>query len=286
MKTKIIAFLLSFALSTSAFAGTTTFQATPGTGGPFKFGTDGSSNLFGNGAICDGAACALLASVNAAGTPGANGLAVQGLTNGVPFPVIQPTASLLNMTEVNSAAILAAAQAPISNTSFGATSSPAITNPTSTLTLTSATTAYTAGQLIANNATAGSITVPSFAIANSAGGALISRLRLTTNDNTTTAWPNVVVQVDLWLAAPTFSTGDRTTWTIATGTANHFGSFSCAMSPEYGDGAYAECAPTVGSVVTPKLASGTSVFWTLKAVGASGVTGASKVFTLTAETLN
>lgn len=53
-----------------------------------------------------------------------------------------------------------------------------ITNPTSALTLTATTTAYTAGQLIANNATAGSITIPSFAIPNAAGGFYLPRLRL------------------------------------------------------------------------------------------------------------
>ena len=174
----------------------------------------------------------------------------------------------------------------IGNISFGAAASPVTTNPTSTLTLTSTTTAYSAGQLIANNATAGSVTVPSFAIANSAGGAIIPRLRLSTNDATSTAWGAQTIQVDLWLAAPTFSNGDRGTWSIATGSANHLGSFACTMSSEYGDGAYAECSPAVGNGVMPKLASGTSVYWTLNAKTGSGVTGASKAFTLTAEELN
>ena len=58
------------------------------------------------------------------------------------------------------------------------------------------------------------------------------------------------------------------------------------MSAEYGDGAYAECSPVVGNVAIPKLASGTSIYWSLNAKTGSGVTGASKVFTLTAEMLN
>jgi hypothetical protein len=174
----------------------------------------------------------------------------------------------------------------VSNAAFGAAASPVTTNPTSTLTLTSATTAYTAGQLIANNATAGSVVVPSFAIANSAGGALIPRLRLSTNDSTSTAWGAQTVQIDLWLAAPTFTNGDRAAWSIATGTGNHLGAFTCLMSAEYGDGAYAECSPAVGNGVMPKLASGTAVYWTAKATTGSGLTGASKVFTLTAEELN
>lgn len=164
--------------------------------------------------------------------------------------------------------------------------SPSVTGPTSTLTLTSTTTAYSAGQLIASSATAGSVVVPSFAIATAAGGVAISRVRLTTNDTTSTAWGGATINVDLWLAAPTFTNGDRATWSPATGTASHFATFNCTMSAEYGDGAYAECAPNVGSFVLPKLASGTSVYWTLEAISASGVTGASKAFTLTPELLN
>lgn len=174
----------------------------------------------------------------------------------------------------------------IANTSFASPASPTITGPSSTLTLPSATTAYTSSQLIANSATAGSVVVPSFAIANSAGGAIITGLRLSTNDATSTAWGGQPIQVDLWLAAPTFANGDRGAWSPATGTGNHLRTFTCLMSAEYGDGAYAECSPAVGSFSMPKLASGTSVFWTLSAPLGSGVTGASKTFTLIAETMN
>ena len=76
---------------------------------------------------------------------------------------------------------------------------------------------YTAGQLIANNATAGSITVPSFAIATSAGAAAIPRLRLSVNDTTSTSWGTVQIQVDLWSAAPTWTNGDHAAWLPATG---------------------------------------------------------------------
>ena len=165
-------------------------------------------------------------------------------------------------------------------------SSGAITNPASTLTLPSTTTAYAAGNLIASSATAGSVVVPSFAIANSAGGAVIAAVRLASNDATSTSWGGQTVRVDLWLTAPTFTNGDRGAFAVATGTAAHLRSFTCVMSPAYGDGTYAECAPDVASVAMPKLASGTSVYWTATAVSGSGVTGASKAFTLTPELLN
>jgi hypothetical protein len=170
--------------------------------------------------------------------------------------------------------------------SVAAASSPTIANPTSTLTLPSATTAYSAGQLIANSATAASVVDPSFSIGTAAGGAIIPRVRLATNDATSTAWGGVSIQVDLWTAAPTWTNGDRAAWSPATGTGSHLGAYSCTMSAEYGDGAYAECAANVGSASTPKLASGAAIYWSLQAVSASGVTGASKTFTLTPEILN
>lgn len=161
-----------------------------------------------------------------------------------------------------------------------------ILNQTTTLTLPATTTAYTAGQLIANSATAGSVVNPSFGILYNAGGAIIPRMRLTTNDSTSTAWGGQTIRIDLWTTTPTWTNGDRGAWSPATQTAAHVGSFSCTMSAEYGDGAFAECAPVVGSYVTVKLGGGTSVFVSLDAITGSGVTGASKVFTIAAEVLN
>ena len=169
----------------------------------------------------------------------------------------------------------------------------AITNPTSTLALPSTTTAYTAGQLVCTSATVGTcntaLASQSFAIVNSAGGVIIPRVRLTTSDSTSTAWGAQTLTVDLWSAAPTFATtGDRGSFAtdFSTGSAGHFGAYTCVMSAELGDGAYSECFPTVGTAEFPKLASGTAIYWTLTATTGSGITGASKVFTLTPEVLN
>lgn len=237
-----------------------------------------------------------------AGTPSTNVVSVQGVASGTVIPE--------NQTQVNSVAILTGAGAvgtgaqriavgqdsttvagsaslPAGTNSIGAvTASQTITNPTSTLTMPATTTAFTAGQLIANSATAGSVVNPSFAIATSAGGAIISRLRLSTNDSTSTAWGTQTVRVDLWTTTPTWTNGNLGTWSPATQTGAHLAAYTCTMSAEYGDGAFSECAPTVGNYTTVKLASGTSVFWSLDAITGSGVTGVSKVWTLTAELLN
>jgi hypothetical protein len=148
-----------------------------------------------------------------------------------------------------------------------------------TLTLPSTTTAYTAGELIANSATAASVVVPYFSVAP--GEKIISGVRLSTNDATSTAWGAKTVQVDLWSAAPTFTNGDRGAWAVATGAASHLASFTCTMSAEAGDGAWAECAPAVGNMYVVR-GSG-PIYWTLEAISGSGVTGASKGFTMTPE---
>ena len=175
---------------------------------------------------------------------------------------------------------------PGGNCLYNFGNSAAITNPTSTLTLPAATTARAAGTLVASSATAGSIVVPSFAIPNSAGGFYEPRIRLATNDATSTGWPGVQVQVDEWSAAPTFTTGDNTTWAVATGSQTHLATYSCAFSAVNGDGEYAECAIAQGTTPAIKLASGTSVFWTVQTVSATGVVGASGVITLWAELSN
>lgn len=158
---------------------------------------------------------------------------------------------------------------------------PQVSNPVSTLTLSSATGAYGAGQLMANSASATGVVVPSFTITNSGGG--IPRLRLSTNDATTGAYSNMQIQIDLWSAAPTFSNGDRGAFQPATGSANHLGAFTCVMpSGAWGDGLATECFPQVGNFPMPKLASPT-IFWSAQTLTAGGATASGKTLTLTAE---
>lgn len=216
-------------------------------------------------------------------------MAAPTINAGAPSGTV-PVLAIENSVKANSPTVAIATDqvlaATINSGTITAVSSGSITNPTSTLTLPAATTAYTAGQLIATSATAGSVVNPSFAIANSAGGAIISRLRLSTNDATSTAWGGQTIQVDLWSTTPTWTNGDRAAWSPATQTGAHLGSFTGLMSAEYGDGAFTECLPVVGNALTVKLAAGTSIFWSLQAVTGSGVTGASKVWTLTPEIMN
>jgi hypothetical protein len=157
---------------------------------------------------------------------------------------------------------------------------PPMGNPASTLQLTAATSAYGAGQFIASSATAGSVVVPSLQIMP---GSILPRLRLSINDPTSTGWGGVGVQLDLWSTAPTFANGDRGAWSVSTGAGAHLATFTCTLSAVAGDGVYGECAPNVGTAAIYALVPAT-VYWTAQTTTATGVTGASKVMTLTAET--
>ena len=173
--------------------------------------------------------------------------------------------------------------------SVTAVNSSSITNPSNTLTMTSTTTAYSASQLICTSATAATcntaLASQYFQIANNNGGAYISRLRISNNDTTSTSWGAVNINIDLWTAAPTFTNGDRGTWSPATGALSHLATYNCTMSAVYGDGTFAECGPAVGTFASPAL-TGQNIYWTLETISASGVTAASKVWTVKAETSN
>ena len=172
----------------------------------------------------------------------------------------------------------------IGNTTFGATQGgtwqvtpqiPAV----STLNLTANSSAYTAGQLIANNATAGSVTSPS--ITFPAAGGAAPRLRLWSDDTTATAWAGASVQIDLWDAAPTWTNGDHAAWLPATGSAHHIAAYSCAFpAAVWGDGIATECTPNQGSYASIVA---TTVYWSAEATSGSGVLGGSKHLNLKVE---
>ena len=70
MKRLITVLLASTLLTQAAYAGSTTL-AVPSGSGTFREGTDGSTNLFPQVGLCDGAACANIAAVKAASTAAA-----------------------------------------------------------------------------------------------------------------------------------------------------------------------------------------------------------------------
>ena len=170
---------------------------------------------------------------------------------------------------------------------FLALSAPALAaSLPSVLTLTSTTTAYTAGQFIASNSNGTLITVPSFTIQSlTSPSILLPRLHLVSNDTTAASWNGQTITIDLWTALPTFAagSGDRSTFSPATGTGSHFATYTCLMSTIYGDGSFAECSASTNSPPTLTATSPTTLWWTATATTGSGTTGASKTLSLTPE---
>lgn len=159
---------------------------------------------------------------------------------------------------------------------------PSPSPPSSVLTLsTSASYAGTATtpQLIASSATAGSIVVPTFGLPFQN---VVPRVVLTTNH--TSGWGNVALLINLWVAAPTYSTGDGTTYTVATGAASWRAQYACTLT-QAADGAFCAALPVVGSA--PLVHPGTTglIYWDIEIQStATGVSG--KTFTLTPELWN
>jgi hypothetical protein len=162
-------------------------------------------------------------------------------------------------------------------------SSGAITNPTSTLTRPSNTTAYAPGQLIASSTTAGSVVVPSFSIASAAGGAILPRIRIRASLSPS-SWQGVNLSVNLWSAAPTYTNGDAQPYAVATGSATWLANYLVTLT-QFGDGAVGAGPLTGANEMALKLASGTAVYWDLQVLN-SATPAAGQTFTLIPELLN
>ena len=161
----------------------------------------------------------------------------------------------------------------------------AITVPTSVLTRPANTTAYagsfTAAQSIASSVTAGSVVVPSFPIANPGGHVAIPLMSISTN--VTTGWGGVALLVTLWNSAPTYSTGDGGTYTVATGAGKLPQQYSVTLT-QFGDGASGVLVPLNGTVpvIAPLTAS---VYWDI-AIQASATPISGQTFTLVPQVWN
>jgi hypothetical protein len=161
-----------------------------------------------------------------------------------------------------------------------------LTTPTGTLTRPSNTTAYagtsTTPQLIGSSTTAGSVVVPSFAIATSGGAAAIPLVTLATNK--TSGWGSVSIIATLWTAAPTYTNGDGGTYAVATGAAGQRAQYSCTLIQD-GDGAVCQAAPLNGTAPIVAPSSGTTIYWDLQ-IQSSATPASGQTFTLTPQVWN
>jgi hypothetical protein len=154
-------------------------------------------------------------------------------------------------------------------------------NPSATFTRPADTTAYASGDLVANSTTAGSVVAMSFTVARVAAGSVCIRKARLQKSTTTTA--NAAFRLHLYTAAPTIANGDNAAW--STTRAGYLGSidFASANALAFSNGAAINGLPVLGSEMSVKLASGSTIVGLLEA-RAAYAPGNAEVFEIELET--
>lgn len=153
-----------------------------------------------------------------------------------------------------------------------------------TFTRPSNTTAYAAGDLVANNATAGSVVLPAFTIPEG-GSVLLRRFKLWKSTLTLT---NATFRIHFWEDAPTFTVGDNGVLNNAgalavNGVANYLGSLEliAAMDRSCNDGAVGWAVPASADfgaeIIFGLKGSDATVHWAVSALAAYGP-GSAEIF--------
>lgn len=171
-------------------------------------------------------------------------------------------------TMANSLAVVIASN----QTALSTTSSNSELKLTASFTRPANTTAYAAGDLVANSTTAGSVTPLSFTSAiRAAGDAVrIERCRIR---KSSTGLTNTTFRLHLFESSPTLSVGDNAAFNSSgvLGVNNalaYVGSFAVTMQNSGSDGAIGFGVPLVGNGVTLQPGSGTTIYGLIEATGA------------------
>jgi hypothetical protein len=141
-----------------------------------------------------------------------------------------------------------------------------VTNPTATITRPANTEPYASGRLVANSTTAGSVVFGTLTVARVAAGSfMLRRIKLHKSGTGTT---NASFRVHFFRSAPaTVTNGDNGAFSVS-GVADYLGAADVTIDRAFTDGAAGFGVPVVGSEMSIKLASGTTVVWALEARGA------------------
>jgi hypothetical protein len=157
-----------------------------------------------------------------------------------------------------------------------------VIQPSANFTRPANTTAYAAGQLVANSVTAGSVVPLSWTAARiAAGNFFIRRARLKKSTTTLTA---ASFRLHLYAADPStaagISNGDGGAW--LTKHASYLGSIYIAVSKAFSDAAAGQGSPEIGAEINVALASGQTIYGLLEARDAYAP-GNAEVFTVELE---
>ena len=120
-----------------------------------------------------------------------------------------------------------------------------ITNIKASFTRPADTTAYTAGDLVANSTTAGAVVPLTFTRSPTIGNLFIRRLRFYKSGTSIT---NASFRLHLFRAAPTFTAGDNAT-AAGSGILNHIGAFDVTMTGALSDGSFGVGLPVTGTEI-------------------------------------
>jgi hypothetical protein len=141
------------------------------------------------------------------------------------------------------------------------------------------TTAYAAGDLVANSTTAGSVTYP--AIAAARGTDIVSVATRCLFKKTGTSLTNAIFRVHFYNAQPSVSNGDNGAW--LTGSANYLGFFDITCTQVFTDAAMGVGTVGNGAMMTFAPASGTSNLYFLIEARAAYTPISGEVFTVSLE---
>jgi len=153
-------------------------------------------------------------------------------------------------------------------------------NPTANFTRPADTTAYASGDLVANSTTAGSVVAMTLNVARvAAGSCILRRIKLHKSGTSTT---NASFRVHFFRSAPaTITNGDNGVFSVS-GVADYLGAMDVTVDRAFTDGAVGFGVPIVGSEMSIKLSSGTSVRALIEARGAYTPIS-SEIFTITVD---
>jgi len=184
----------------------------------------------------------------------------------------------------SSEATLAALNAKVTEVDTGAvvgTVGSYAANPSASFNRPADTSAYTAGDLIANSVTAVSVTRLQFMVARvEAGSFMIRRAKIRTTD---TGALNAAIRLHLFTAQQSPVNGDNGAFSC-NGAASYIGAFDVTMDRAFTDGVVGFDVPAKGSDIVVKLSSGQFIYGLLES--RSGFTPASaSTFTVTLEVL-
>ena len=153
-------------------------------------------------------------------------------------------------------------------------------NPTANFTRPADTTAYASGDLVANSTTAGSVVPMTLTVTRvAAGSCILRKIKLHKSGTSTT---NASFRVHFFRAAPaTITNGDNGVFSVS-GVADYIGAMDVSVDRAFTDGAAGFGTPVIGSEMSVKLASGSTIVALIEA-RAAYTPGNAEVFTVTLE---